>query len=86
MLRKPPPDNQELWRNTKLVVPDLHLFQISPLFREETARIARVVTSISGTETKDCAYMHAVDEDMEVLYSSITKIIIVGMIFEHCHH
>lgn len=38
----PPPDIQALFMNTNIVIPALHLFQISPKFREETRRLMTV--------------------------------------------
>ena len=39
LVGKSPPDNQVLLMNTNIVVPALHLFQISPKFREGTRRL-----------------------------------------------
>ena len=42
LVGKPPPDIQALLMNTNIVIPALHLFQISPKFREETRRLMTV--------------------------------------------
>jgi hypothetical protein len=36
------PDIRKIWQSQNIVLPALHLFQLSPLFRSETARLMRV--------------------------------------------
>ncbi len=40
---KPPPDIQALLMNTNIVIPALHLFQITPKFQEETRHLMTVL-------------------------------------------
>ena len=42
LVGKPSPDIQALLMNTNIIIPALHLFQISPKFREETRRLMTV--------------------------------------------
>ena len=42
LVGRPPPDIQAILMNTNIVIPALHLFQISPKFREETRRLMTV--------------------------------------------